>query len=472
MQKKLLVQSSVIAGLCLAVFCSKNPFDSSTDLGRQIVNDHNPAITDINGNFKSYLGKANLSGYASVRDPADSIPSGFHKNPYFLFAGVSGGLPISASKFYDTAVSYMEFRTGAFQRNGLGDLLTELQTAFRDDLDTNKKSPKARIDSIVFVINRSRITVDSAAPSRRAAIDLFSCQTMKDSALFDPARLQKRIHSFSVSLDSAGSGTEDDSTFRVRLDSTYKTLLWNAIKAVDDTVLDHARQDTSQFAFALKPNSDSSSHGIVRFNYYADFPKIAIYYHLAQDDNNSASRSQNFYPEFSFFSVFESSRGTSSQESPVSTWEAARRGLIKLDFTPLDSFMKNTAPDGKKYVIIQRADMDLRVSKIYSDLAMDSIKVNFTVSDSQAVSDNSFNIVDSFYVKANAGPDTSYVLSLARWIQSPIVKSHHTQLYLYLTIPTQGHWISSSLVSPSNIQIDWTQPAPQLKLNAIVTNPR
>jgi hypothetical protein len=446
MQQMSHVRLLIFLFFCGALFCS-NPFKPSTDEGQTIVNDVDSSITNINQNIKTFAGGALIDTAFSRRDIHDTIAQPLQRNPSVLAVGAFSGLTSNGIGFSDTSVAYIEFRPGLFR-----------QTAWviaRNDL----KAATTVFDSVVFVVHRLRIS--ARGHDSMASIDVFTCETMKDSVLFDAAKITgNSIAAFSgISLDSAGP----DSMYSVILDTaTY----FNKIRsAVSDT-----GTDTAWFAFCLKPSLNSN--GVVRL--YGALgssydPRIVFYFHDKTDPTDSI-KSWAMPLHHASVSVFEPNFGPDSSngaKAAVSSRETARRAVFKLDLAPLKTFMEDSAAAGKKFVVIQRADLSLNVAQSMSDLSSDSIRVFYNVSDTLATEQHSFKTVNSFTVIRSAPSDTTYVLSLANWIQPLIVNKNLASVYLYLTVPDQ-----LNVVTQPFVQVDWENPAGQMKINAIVTNPR
>ena len=446
MQQMSHVRLIIFSCICGALFCS-NPFKPSTDLGQTIVNDLDSSITNINQNIKTFAAGAVIDTAFSRRDIHDTIPQALQRNPSVLAVGAFSGVTSNGIGFSDTSIAYLEFRPGLFRQTGWA--------IARNDL----KAATTVFDSVAFVVHRLRITTGDSLS--KASIDVFTCDTMKDSVLFDNAKIKNGIGTFSgISLDSAGT----DSMYSVILDSaTYV----NKIRSV----VSDTGTDTAWFAFCLKPSLNSN--GVVRL--YGTLgssydPRIVFYFHDITDPTDSIKSwalPLNHASVSVFEPMFEPSDSSNGAKAAVSSRETARRAVFKLDLSSLKTFMEDSAGAGKKFVVIQRADLSLNVAKSVSDLPSDSIRVYYNVSDTLATEQHSFKTVNSFTVIRSAPSDTTYVLSLANWIQPLIVNKNLASVYLYLTLPDQ-----LNVVTQPFVQVDWENPTGQLKINAIVTNPR
>jgi hypothetical protein len=135
--------------------------------------------------------------------------------------------------------------------------------------------------------------------------------------------------------------------------------------------------------------------------------------------------------------------------------------------------MDTAAPDNKKYVVIQKADVSIPVSQSMSDMRLDSLLVYYKLFDTLATNFNNFSGYGRFFIRDTIGSDssrsdTTYVLSLASMLQ-PLVVNHKSKfVYLFLWTPTQN---SPTGYGPPFIQVAW-RPDVKIKLSAIVTNPR
>ena len=145
--------------------------------------------------------------------------------------------------------------------------------------------------------------------------------------------------------------------------------------------------------------------------------------------------------------------------------------MIKLDLSPLKTFMDTAAYDTLKYMVIQKADLNLSILHNSTDIFTDSIQVSLSVFDSLVTNRSQFTTVTSFFVHPSKPDSTIYVLPLAPYLQKILVSSARNDnrlsptAYLYLMIRTPN------LTSPPITQIRWNA-ASSLKFKAIVTNPR
>jgi hypothetical protein len=436
-------------GVCALISCSKSPFDSSTDLGKNIVDDFDPGITNLQSNVKTFSGHAEIDSAFSMRDSGDSIVSWLQRNTSAtstistLASGTFQGLTVDGFNPIESVFTYIEFRPDTLRT-------TE---ATRKMLDTAYS-----IDSVVFVVNRLRMTIDSssAGMASPAGIDMYPCDTLKDSAAFvlDRNKIRYnigRLGTFTVSLDSSAA----DTVYSAKLDSA--AYIPRIRKAVKDSA-----PDTSWFAFCLRPSPNS--RGIVRFDNYIDLPRILVYYRASSSDS---TQTVVLYRNHASFSVFESD-SLAACRYPFSTWETGRRTVFKLNLASLRAFMDTAADSGKKFMIIQRADLKINLSGIISDLSDDSVRVYFNFSDTLAHTSKDFSSLSLFYEKRAGSKNAVYTFPVTSWLQKLIAEHKIDTVYLYLTAltPTLNSGYSSF------IQIDWTQPSARLELNAIVTNPR
>jgi hypothetical protein len=450
MKKNSLVRSIIFAGVSGALFCS-NPFKPSTELGQNIITNLDSSITNIEQNIRTFKTAARVVGVSSRRDIDDTIPEALQRRPYFLSAGIFTGLTSIDAMYNAEAISYIEFRPSVYR-----DILWAI---VRDPLKQASK-----IDSIVFFVNRLKVTVDSVSPpatgrNTSTAVDIFACGLQRDSTLLYTNSITTKIATKTVSLDSSAA----DSVYSVhidQLDSSYARRLLNTVRS--DT-----SADTAWFAFCLKGSPNAS--GVARFYgpaYGSYAPRITIYYHKGAD-TALQSAPLPCSGVNSYVSTFEpvfSAGADNATPDPVSSSGTNRRAVIKLDVSAVKAYMDDSAASGRKFMIIQRADLSIKPARITTDLKRDSLQVLYNVSDTLAVGQNSFKKVSSFYIRTGASPDTNYVLPLASWIQPLIVNRKSTVVYLYLTLPAQGQ-------PPAFAQIDWAPPD-SLKLNTIVTNPR
>jgi hypothetical protein len=391
-----------------------------------------------------------VTGVFSRNDILDTIPQALQRRPYFLSAGLYNGLIGGNTSYKAQAISYIEFRPSLFRQTGW-------------ELPRQSLQAQYNIDSVVLSVERFRVTVDSASrqvsqASASTFIDVFACGLQKDSTLLDTNSIGNKFGTDMVSLDSGAV----DSVYSIRvdrLDTGFIPRIKSAVSA--------AGSDTSWFAFCLKGAPGSS--GVARFygpSYGSYAPQLHIYYRARADTLTEKSEIFPANGTNSYVSVFEpafSPQSGNAAADPVSFSGTVRRAVMKLDVSSLKTFMDDSATSGKKFVIIQRADLSLKAAHSTTDLRRDSIQVLYNVSDTLATQQNSFKKVSSFYL-INTGLDTTYVLPLATWLQPLIVNRKSTSVYLYLTIAAPGQPTSFA-------QVDWAHPD-SMKLNAIFTNPR
>jgi hypothetical protein len=439
----------IAVGVCALLSCGKNLFSSSTDVGQNIVDDFNPSVINVNSNIKTFSGSAVIDSSYSMRDVGDSILFWSHRLQSALSVGIFSGVQEGDTAFQETSYAYIEFRPGLLRQSGYESDRKNLKSAYS-------------IDSVVFTINRLRLNIgaDSVgrmAAGRTASVDVYACDTLKDTAAF--AFHKTQIHgpalgNFKASLDS---GVSTDTIYTVKLDTSYISRFKSAVS--DSSV--HSA-DTGWFAFCLKPGLATSE--VVRLDNGYDIPRIKVYFRSKSTDSGTAYVTLNRYNDATY-TVFEQD-STRACGHPFSSWGSGRRAVFKLGVSSLRDFMDTAAGPGKKFVVIQRADLALRLSQIVSDLYVDSVAVLYCISSTPLSTMDNFTQVSSFYAHMGIG-DTSYILPAASWFQKAIVKQNSDTVYLYLTIPAQAH-----SYSPPFIQLDWSQKQAHLDLNAIVTNPR
>lgn|GEM_PF-1978263 len=454
MNKQKILRVAFFPVMCIALSCG-NMFKPSTNLGEQIVNDVDPDLTDINRNIKPFSDSV-MCLPSSMRDVNDTFPPGYQWNPAFVVAGSFPGL-VSGSG--EDVVTYLEFRPVNLRNDG----------TIRNNLKTGT------IDSVVLQLRRFRIDTRSTPDiSSPAHIDVDTCPVLQgfssllarttDSTPFYPAIFSqtKIMGILSVSLDSMAL----DTVLTLKLDSgMYVTKIVNAVK---DTT---GPSDTGAFALCLAP--DIGSVGLGRFmniNGDASSPKVVIYYHGGV--SNTKGDSLALWRDHATYTAIESD-SSAACASPVSSWETVRRAVYKIDVSSLANFMDTAAPDNKKYVVIQKADVSIPVSQSMSDMRLDSLLVYYKLFDTLATNFNNFSGYGRFFIRDTIGSDssrsdTTYVLSLASMLQ-PLVVNHKSKfVYLFLWTPTQN---SPTGYGPPFIQVAW-RPDVKIKLSAIVTNPR
>jgi len=204
-----------------------------------------------------------------------------------------------------------------------------------------------------------------------------------------------------------------------------------------DTILP---SDTGGFALCLAP--DTVSAGLARFmNINGDnsSPKITVYYHGGA--SNTTGDSLALWRDHATCTVFEPDSAVATL-SPVSSWETIRRAIYKIDVSSLANFMDTAAPDNKKYVVVQKADVSIPISQSMSDMRLDSINVRYKLLDTLATNQNDFNTYQNFWLKDSIGisplSDTSYVIPLASMLQPLVVNHKSKTVYLYLWINGQN----------------------------------
>jgi hypothetical protein len=462
MKKQKILQFAVFSSVCLALACS-NPLKPSTNLGEQIINDTDPNLIDINRNVKPFSGSLRDSAF-SMRDINDTLVPGYQYNPPFLTAGRNVG-PIT-----EDVIAYLEFRP----------------TNFRADNNVRNSLKTGIIDSVVLNLRRFRIKTLSSPTPGMAIIDVDTCPVLgrfpslsivgrkTDSIPFINDFLQnnvKNIGAVSINTDSLITDPTQggDTALTVVLDSSYIARIKNAVK---DTI---GFSDTTAFGLCLAPRT--GSQGLARFmnlNGDATSPNLLVYYHASATD--TARRTQLFSRDHASNTVLETAPDSAlACGSSFSSWETARRAVYKIDVSSLAAFMDTAGPIGKKYVVLQKADVRIPVSKSVSDMRLDSIYVHFMLLDSLAnnfydLGSSSYKTLGNFYIRDSISSDTSYVVSLANLLQPLLINKNRKSVYLYLWVAGQNSATSFGSC-PSFIQVAW-KPEQKLTLSAVVTNPR
>ncbi len=431
-------------GLCSLLSCGKNLFSSSTDVGQSVIDDFNPGITDVNGNIKTFSGSAVVQSAYSMRDAGDSVLPWLHREMTALAVGTFGGVQMGGKVFYDISCGYVEFRPGVLRQSG-------------HETDRNNLKSAYSIDSVVLTVNRFRLNIGSSPAGKTADVAVFACDTSKDTAAFSFSNAKIPASSIAqgflkVGLDSSAA----DTVYSIKLDTSYITRIKRAVG--DSAVFP---EDTGWFALFMKPVQATSE--VVRFDNLSDVPRIKVYYR--PDSADTAISSVTLNRHHASYAVFEQD-SSAACGYPFSSWASGRRAVLKLGVSSLRDYMDTAAGDDKKYVVIQRADLKLRLSGLVSDLQVDSVLVLYCISSEPLTTLHDFSLVSTFYARPGV-TDTTYSLPAASWLQKTVVKQKSDTVYLYLTVPAQTH-----SYSPPSIQIDWTQPQDRLDLKAVVTNPR
>jgi hypothetical protein len=455
MKKQKGLQIALLFSVCFACLCS-NSLKPSTNLGRQIVSDIDSTLIDLNRNVKAFSDSLKIFSSSSMRDINDTLPPGYQYNPPFIVAGRNVGADT------EDVVAYLEFRPSAFKFNGT------IQSAMKN----------AIVDSVVLNVRRFRISTLSNPVNDTTKLDVDSCVVLDrfsnlsilgrqtDSAAFPRGFLTNNIlklGTLSVNMDSA----EGDTMLSLRLDSAiYTTKFKNAVK---DTV---GFSDTEAFALCLAP--DFNCKGIARFMSYngdATSPNLSVYFHNSVTD--TARRMYTLSRDHASYTVLEPD-SSALCGSPICSWETARRTVYKIDVSSITAFMDSAAPEGKKYVVLQKADVRIPISKSVSDMRLDSILVYYTVLDTQArnfydLAGTGINPIGTFYIRDSISRDTTYVIPLAKMLQHLVVDKNDKSVNLYLWIHGQNSPYNT--YGPSFIQVAW-KPEALVKLDAVVTNPR
>ena len=461
MKKQKILQIALLFSVCFACVCS-NSLKPSTSLGQQIVNDVDPTLIDLNRNVKAFSDSLKIISSSSMRDIYDTLPPGYQYNPPFIVAGRNVGADT------ENIVAYLEFRPSAFKLNGT------IQSTMKN----------AIVDSVVLNVRRFRITtlsnpvkgITKLAVDSCIVLDRFSNLSIlgrqTDSAAFPMDFLTNNIlklGTLSVNMDSSNTDSSlgGDTMLSLRLDSAiYTTKFRNAVK---DTA---SISDTEAFALCLAP--DSNCLGIARFMSYngdATSPNLSVYFHNSVTD--TARRMYTLSRDHASYTVLEPD-SSALCKSPIASWETARRAVYKIDVSPISAFMDSAGPEGKKYVVLQKADVRIPISKSVSDMSLDSILVYYTVLDTQArnfydLAGTAINPIGTFYIRDSISSDTSYVIPLAKMLQHMVVDKNDKSVNLYLWIHGQNSPYNT--YGPSFIQVAW-KPEPIVKLDAVVTNPR
>jgi hypothetical protein len=440
----------LIVGACLAVSCGKNPFAPSTDLGKGIVDDFDPTVTNVQNNLKVLSESIVVDTAFSMRDTGDSLYSWIEGNTKAALAGTFTGLTVDGFAAIETAYTYIEFRPDTLRAD----------EAQRKNLDT-----AFSIDSVVLAINRFRVTVDSASPGRTAtaAIDLYPYGVIKEpltTAINPKSITGKPLDSIrNISLVSTGEGPAKDTLYTFKLDSTYVSRIRTAVK--DSTA------DTSWFALCLKPSA--GSRGVVRFDNVYDVPRILVYYHALPGDTVSGVVSMSSYR---CASTIVESDSVAAFRHPYSAWEMDRRTILKLNLAPLRDFMDTAGAGGKEFKVIQRAELKVNLAGLVSDMRCDTIQIQYSLSDTLGHTKKDFTLVSALSVINSGKRDVIVSLPVTTWLQKLVAQKRCKTVYLSLTVPANMYAYSDVVEMPSLVQIDWTQPGGRVALNAIVNSPR
>jgi hypothetical protein len=435
----------VAAGAFFLIFCGGNPFSPSTDVGEKIVNDFDPGVMNVQSNLKQFSGSAFIDSSFSMRDRGDSAYWWIQRNTVTMLAGAFNGLSIGTFTAAETAYTYIEFRPDTLRVDG----------AKRKNLDT-----AFSIDSVVFMINRFRETVNATASGMAppASIDAYSCGLLKDSSSIALTTDSIRVSAGklgtipAVSLDSVAP----DTAYSIKLDTgIFAPRIRRAVK--------DAGADTSWFAFCLKPSP--GSQGVVRFDNSINVPKIIIYSHLSSHDTATTVTTLNRHHATC---IMAESDSIAACRHAYSTWETGRRAVLKLNVKTLRDYLDTASGDKRTYQVIQRADLKLNCAGLLSDLHRDSIQVYFTMSDTLARNQYDFMKVAMVTLHRDSSKNAMYTIPVTSWLQMLVSLKRSETVYMYLTAPIS----LSEYSSPSFIQVDWTQPANRLDLSAIITDPR
>ncbi len=419
---------AVAAVLFSGISCS-NLFQPYTSVGKEVITDVDPNVTDLKNGFKQVHVDLPVSGTRSMvvggqGNTADSLVSGVHRSNLTI-----------GSLFNESSIGYVELNMYDIIKNGG-------KTRFTGSYDSSAYECYLRMyhvwshaDSVAFSDSNATVT-DS----------IFACPTKQHGSKFDPAKLLPSTNSVQIidSTRDANNVVHYDTlsetvpqllgtiTFRPRIDSILIIPLPPAILAeLRDAIRDTSTDSTvyEKRAYCIKADN---KQGLVRFTN----PQFLLKYHTSKSDT-SARDSTALVSPYNDITVFEAN---AADDSLVASWEADRFVEIPVNMKPLrDSLLPVM---GKKFTISQDAACSLWVAKPLFEVpdSTDTSRIlEYTMLNYQITSKGLMDTLRINTVELDKS-SAKINLSLRPYFQNWLDNGMPDVLYLYLFVKPDQRW--------------------------------
>ncbi len=383
----------------LLLFCSR--FDDTTSLGKDIIQDIDPSLTDVNGNFKSLDSMTVLSAF-SIPDLKGSN-NGIHRST--ISVGTMDNV---------TASGFVEYTANADILDKFGIAVTDTSTF--------------KIDSISMQVYTYKLTDENIRIPEKLNLYL-SINT--DSVFRTPLSRQLQVSSLYLSKDSTSKdsthyyGSSNDTIIRKSIEkfiSSIKTQL--KICATDSCK--NLLKNYLRFYLYSADSGSSVAH-------LSTAPTIRIY-----SRNGLDNIMVSITPSYTNYVAIDNETDSTSK-IPVSTIATKRTAVFKMDMSNLWKTMESF----KSFRILS-AGFTV-TPKTYKNI-FDSLNVHYHLSDTLYDNTSAFQkqilrgVKKMVSIDSTGIPKERFVLRNLEDIFQKLSFSRPSTLYLYLQISSEKEY--------------------------------
>lgn len=378
----------------LLLFCSR--FDDTTSLGKDIIQDIDPSLTDVNGNFKSLDSMTVLSAF-SIPDLKGSN-NGIHRST--ISVGTMDNV---------TASGFVEYTANADILDKFGIAVTDTSTF--------------KIDSISMQVYTYKLTDENIRIPEKLNLYL-SINT--DSVFRTPLSRQLQVSSLYLSKDSTHYyGSSNDTIIRKSIEkfiSSIKTQL--KICATDSCK--NLLKNYLRFYLYSADSGSSVAH-------LSTAPTIRFY-----SRNGLDNIMVSITPSYTNYVAIDNETDSTSK-NPVSTIATKRTAVFKMDMSNLWKTMESF----KSFRILS-AGFTV-TPKTYKNI-FDSLNVHYHLSDTLYDNTSAFQkqilrgVKKMVSIDSTGIPKERFVLRNLEDIFQKLSFSRPSTLYLYLQISSEKEY--------------------------------
>lgn len=382
----------------LLLFCSR--FDDTTSLGKDIIQDIDPSLTDVNGNFKSLDSMTVLSAF-SIPDLKGSN-NGIHRST--ISVGTMDNV---------TASGFVEYTANADILDKFGIAVTDTSTF--------------KIDSISMQVYTYKLTDENIRIPEKLNLYL-SINT--DSVFRTPLSRQLQVSSLYLSKDSSKDsthyyGSSNDTIIRKSIEkfiSSIKTQL--KICATDSCK--NLLKNYLRFYLYSADSGSSVAH-------LSTAPTIRFY-----SRNGLDNIMVSITPSYTNYVAIDNETDSTSK-NPVSTIATKRTAVFKMDMSNLWKTMESF----KSFRILS-AGFTV-TPKTYKNI-FDSLNVHYHLSDTLYDNTSAFQkqilrgVKKMVSIDSTGIPKERFVLRNLEDIFQKLSFSRPSTLYLYLQISSEKEY--------------------------------
>jgi len=339
-----------VTAILVSSFSCSNLFQPYTSVGKDVITDVDPTITDLKNGFKQVYVDLSVSNTRSI------IIDGKGVSIDSLVSGVQRSNLTIGSLYNESSIGYIELNMYDIVKNGGKNRFTGSYDSSAYDGFLRLYHVWSHADSVAFSDSNLTIT-----------FSVYSCPIKQHGSKFDPAKIASPGAPVLVVDSTRGADNilrfdtiqetvpklDTTITFKPTVDSVLIVHLPAAIFAeLRDAVRDTSTDSTTYLkrAYCIKA---SAGHGLVRFT----SPQFVLKYHTSKTDTSGRDSTALVNP-YNDLSVFEQNQ---SDDSLVASWEAGRFVEIPINMKPLRDSL---APSlGKRFTISQDAACSLWVNK-------------------------------------------------------------------------------------------------------------